>query len=106
MRRGRDLVRMGRDDPADGRDPLEGPVAGKLDFFGVAVRYILISSKVRSPAPPMGQYYHEVFGGWRGLTDGELERLKDEESSKRFPEPLQDVAWGHQPRHGLESRRR
>ena len=58
---------------------VDHPVAGKVKLFGVAVKHSLTPGKVRSPAPLLGQHNCEVYGVQLGLSEEELEQLKEKE---------------------------
>ncbi|MBI2878055.1 MAG: CoA transferase [Candidatus Tectomicrobia bacterium] len=57
---------------------VEHPAAGPIKLFGVASKYSLTPARVRTPAPLLGQHNREVYGGWLGLGEEEIDGLKEQ----------------------------
>jgi crotonobetainyl-CoA:carnitine CoA-transferase CaiB-like acyl-CoA transferase len=57
---------------------VDHPSAGKLRLYGVGAKFSRTPARVRHPAPLMGQNNQEVYMGWLGFSQRQLDRLKAE----------------------------
>jgi formyl-CoA transferase len=57
---------------------IEHPKAGRVKLTGPHIRLSESRAEIRTPPPLLGQHNGEIFGGWLGLSAGELEELKEE----------------------------
>ena len=56
---------------------LEHPVAGRQTVANSPLRFSATPVELRGPAPLLGQHTEEVLSGVLGLTEGEMEELRD-----------------------------
>ncbi len=56
---------------------LEHPVAGRQTVPNSPLRFSATPVELRRPAPLLGQHTEEVLSGILGLTEGEMEGLRD-----------------------------
>lgn len=56
---------------------MDHPIAGRIKTTGSATKYSLTPVRHRSPAPLLGQHNADIYGGWLGISQEELGRLKE-----------------------------
>jgi crotonobetainyl-CoA:carnitine CoA-transferase CaiB-like acyl-CoA transferase len=58
-------------------EEIEHDEIGRLTVPTSPLRYHGADRRPTSPSPKLGQHNDEVYGGWLGLTAGEITELKD-----------------------------
>jgi len=57
---------------------IEHPVAGKMKITGSHIKLSETPTSIRKPSPALGENNSEIYGGRLGLSEAELQVLKDE----------------------------
>ncbi len=57
---------------------MEHPVAGKMKITGSHIKLSETPPTIRTPSPALGQSNAEIYGGRLGLSEAELQQLRDE----------------------------
>lgn len=57
---------------------VEHPKAGKMKLTGNHLKFSETPTKIKTPAPLLGEHLNEVLGNILGYTQEEIERLADE----------------------------
>ena len=56
----------------------EHPRHGPITHFGVANKFSVSDARIRRAAPLLGEHNDEIFGGQLGMSEADLQRLRDE----------------------------
>ena len=57
---------------------IEHPVAGKMKITGSHIKLSETPTSIRKPSPALGENNSEIYGGRLGLSEAQLQELKDE----------------------------